>query len=80
MGGSVLVFKDEIDAVLASELHRISVAGRDGPAPIDAVVAAVREAYPELEPSFVRLPRRSDETVEVWTDGEAGPRFYVDPY
>lgn len=80
LSGSVLVFKDEIDAALAPELHRVEVPETAAPAPLDAVVASVREALPGHVPSLVRLPRSAQESVEVWTDGEDGPRGYVDPY
>ena len=78
LSGSVLVFHDEIDALLTPELHRVEV--RDTRASLDRVVAAVRAHRSDVEPSFIRLPREPGQSVEVWTDGEAGPRVYVDPY
>lgn len=76
--GTVLVFHDEIDALLAPELHRVEPGTER--ASLDRVVAAARAAEPDHTPSFVRLPRHATESTEIWTDGEEGPAVFVDPY
>lgn len=78
--GTVLVFHDEIDALLAPELHRVEAAPGAQTAPLDRVVAAAGSYEPGHTPSYVRLPRHPGESAEIWTDGEAGPAVFVDPY
>jgi uncharacterized iron-regulated membrane protein len=76
--GTLLVFHDEIDALLAPQLHR--VAPHVQRATLDDVLSAARVHAAPHSPSFIRLPRHERQSVEIWTDGEAGPQVFVDPY
>lgn len=76
--GSLLVFHDEIDALLDPQLHRVEP--RAERAALDDIVAAARASEPAHTPSYVRMPRHEHESIEIWTDGEEGPAIFVDPY
>lgn len=76
--GSVLVWKNEIDALLHPELLRVEPAAAR--LPIQQVVAAAARAYPEHRPSLVQMPRGPEESVEVSTAGPDALQVYVDPY
>lgn len=75
--GSVLVFHEEIDAVLYPELVRVEPQGV--PVSLDAAMDAVRAAFPGHEPARLDLARAPHETHEVTMHGD-GLTVYVDPY
>jgi uncharacterized iron-regulated membrane protein len=76
--GSLLVFGDALEWILYPELQRVEP-GR-AHAPLEALVAQARAAYPEGKPAFLRLPRSQSETVQVYMNADDGPRVYLDPY
>lgn len=76
--GSILVFDEEIDAVLNPDLLR--VAPGEDEAPFQQVVASVTAAFPEHPVSYIRLPRSPGETYEVTTVGADPLEIFVDPY
>lgn len=84
LSGGVLVFRKEIDRMLAPGLLRVEPGG--APAPLAEVMAAVERARPGDLVGMVSMPRAPDETYEVWTQSAARPRtagihlVYVDPY
>lgn len=76
--GSILVFDEEIDAVLNPGL--LSVTPGEERAPLQRVVASVAAAYPEHPVSYIRMPRGPSETYEVTTAGTDPLEIFVDPY
>lgn len=76
--GSVLVWKNEIDALLHPELLRVEPTGAR--LPIQQAVDAASRAYPGHRPSLVQMPRGPEESVEVNTAGPDELQVYVDPY
>lgn len=80
VSGSVLVFRAEIDAALNPELLRVEPGA--AAAPLAEVVEAAREAVPDAVVGALRMPRRTDEPVEVWMRTPEEPEIlaYVDPY
>ena len=77
LSGSLLVFREEIDALLYPKLVRTS--GDDARVPLERVMTAVRAAPGTAPPYSIRFPRVEDGVYEIWTRGEDGPRVYVDP-
>lgn len=78
LSGSALVFRSEIDAALNPHLLRV-VPGPER-APLQPMLARVRQAYPNEAPTRLRMPQRADGTYEVWL-GTAPSRYvYVDQY
>ena len=76
--GGLLVFSDELERVLHPELQRVEPGGAH--APLEALIAQARTAYPQGRPAFLRLPRSESGTVEVYMNTKDGPRVYLDPY
>ncbi|HYE57038.1 MAG TPA: PepSY-associated TM helix domain-containing protein, partial [Rhodothermales bacterium] len=76
LSGSLLVFRPEIDAAMYPALHRVSV----GPerAPLDSVMAAVRQAYPSMPVSRIDYAARPEGTLKVvLADSRT---VFADPY
>lgn len=76
--GSLLVFRDEIDALLHPELRRVVPGDRS--VPLQAVMETLRQAYPDDRPLYLRLPRAAEGVYELWMNAETGRRVYIDPY
>jgi uncharacterized iron-regulated membrane protein len=76
--GSILVFDEEIDAMLNPELLR--VAPGEVQVSLQRVVASLGAAYPEHPVSYIRMPRGPSETYEVTTAGADPLEIFVDPY
>lgn len=76
--GSALVFRNEIDAILHSELLRVA----PGPVRItlDDALAAAEGAHPGQRSARVQMPRTPTETYEITMAGEDPLQVYVDPY
>ena len=80
LSGSVLVWRNEIDALLHPELLRVAPAARH--LPLQRVIETVRAAYPDRVVSAVQLARNPGEAVEVTLAGAGAEplQVYVDPY
>lgn len=76
--GSALVFQDPLDRLLHPEL--VSVTPSAERAPLDAILADVRRAYPGERPSHLRMPRSAGQSLEITMAGEAPLQVYVDPH
>jgi uncharacterized iron-regulated membrane protein len=76
--GSLLVFRAEIDTLLAPHLLRVEPAGER--VAVERVLGSVRAAFPGEAPLRVQMPREAEETFEVTLAGEAGRMVYVHPY
>lgn len=76
--GSVLVWKNEIDALLHPGLLRVE------PAPaglsLQEVVEVAERAYPDRPAARIQMARAPGESVEVTTAGADPLQVYVDPY
>lgn len=78
LSGSALVFGDELDHVLHSELRRVVAVGE--PAPLAKVIAAVEESQAGRLPRHLRMPDAQDAPIEAWMDSRGDLKVYVDPY
>ncbi|MEO6423660.1 MAG: PepSY-associated TM helix domain-containing protein [Candidatus Nitrotoga sp.] len=76
--GSVLVFREEIEALVYPELMK-SVP-RDERVSLQSVLETVRHAYPEDKPYFIRMPRTPEQTYVVKMNSAHDLFVYVDPY
>lgn len=76
--GSILVFDEEIDALLNPALRVANPAAER--VSFDQAITNVEAAYPELPVSYVRMPRGPDETYEITTAGTEPVQIFVDPY
>ena len=76
--GSILVFDEEIDALLNPEL--LVVEAGESRVPFQQVVSTVEAAYPDQPISYVRMPRGAGETFEVTTAGTPALEIFVDPH
>lgn len=76
--GSVLVFREELEALVHPQLLVSTGAGeRVG---VEAVVQTVQRAYPADRPFTIRMPRTPCETYLVKLNGAHDRFVYVDPY
>src|SRR5687767_26724 len=76
--GSILVWRNEIDALLHPELLRVVPAADR--MPLQSVVDVVRAAYPGRGISMIQMPRAAEESVELTLAGSEPLQVYVDPY
>lgn len=76
--GSILVFDEEIDAVLNPGLLRVAPGEEE--VSFQNVAATVTAAYPEHPVSYIRMPRNRGESYEVTTAGADPLEIFVDPY
>lgn len=78
LSGSVLVFREELEALAHPHLRVSGGAGeRVG---LEDVVATVQRAYPAERPFAVRMPRAPQETYLVKLNSAHDRFVYVDPY
>lgn len=78
LSGSVLVFRDEIEAIAYPEL--LVTAARGERIAVDEVLQRVRRAYPDDLPFAIRMPRTPQQTYMVKLNGAHDLFVYVDPY
>ena len=78
LSGSVLVFRDEIEAVAYPEL--LVTAARGERIAVDDMLQRVRRAYPDDLPFAIRMPRTPQQTYMVKFNGAHDLFVYVDPY
>jgi uncharacterized iron-regulated membrane protein len=78
LSGSLLVFHEELDALLNPSLLR--VAPQRERIPVQSALDLVRRAYPGASFVYIRMPRAADQVYELWMDAAGGLRVYVDPY
>jgi uncharacterized iron-regulated membrane protein len=76
--GSVLVWKNEIDALLHPELLRVEPA--QSRISLQQVVETAARAFPDRPAAFIQMARSPWESVEVNTAGADPLQVYVDPY
>lgn len=76
--GSLLVFDDEMDALLNPRL--LQVEPQALPRDVDAAVQSVRAAYPDEPLGGLRLPRTADEPYVFRIGTEQVRHVHVDPY
>lgn len=78
LSGSVLVFRDEIEAIAYPEL--LVTEARGERIAVDEVLQQVRRAYPDDLPFAIRMPRAPQQTYMVKLNGAHDRFVYVDPY
>lgn len=81
--GSAVVYYEEIDSWLNSDLRRVEMAGE--PAEPGAWIEAAEQAYPDRYVRFIDLPDEPGKTVRIAmppTSDDHAPSYevYVDPY
>ncbi|MDP1679849.1 MAG: PepSY domain-containing protein, partial [Candidatus Nitrotoga sp.] len=76
--GSVLVFREEIEALVYPEL--MNTVPRDERVSLQMVLETVQHAYPEDKPFFIRMPRTPEQTYLVKMNNAHDLFVYVDPY
>ncbi|HQS82859.1 MAG TPA: PepSY-associated TM helix domain-containing protein [Thiobacillus sp.] len=76
--GSVLVFREELDALAQPEL--LATAQQGERVTVDAVLQTVRRAYPADRPFAIRMPRTPQQTYLVKLNSAHGLFVYVDPH
>jgi uncharacterized iron-regulated membrane protein len=72
--GSAIVFGPEIDRRLNP--HLLTIVPRGKPISPQAVLTAVRKAYPDEAPLLIHVPESLDETYEVRMNTKPGQEFY----
>lgn len=78
LSGSVLVFREELEAL--AHPHLLVSAGAGERVAVEDVVAAVQRAYPADKPFAIRMPRAPHETYLVKLNSAHDRFVYVDPY
>lgn len=76
--GSMIVFREEIEALMYPELMETVV--RDDRAPLQTVLNAVKYAYPEDKLFSVRMPRTPQQTYQLKMNNAHDLFVYADPY
>ncbi|BBJ22238.1 PepSY-associated TM helix domain-containing protein [Candidatus Nitrotoga sp. AM1P] len=76
--GSVLVFREEIEALVYPEL--MNTVPRDERVSLQTMLKTVQHAHPEDKPFFIRMPRTPEQTYLVKMNGAHDLFVYVDPY
>lgn len=76
--GSMIVFREEIEALLHPELMEAAASGER--VPLQAVLNAVRQAYPDDTVFSVRMPRTPEQTYLLKMNEPHGLFVYADPY
>ncbi len=78
LSGSVLVFREEIEAFAYPELLVTTAQGER--VAVDEVLQTVQRAYPEDRPFAIRIPRTPQQTYLVKMNSAHDLFVYVDPY
>ena len=76
--GSMVVFRDEIEALTHPELMETAVG--EERVPVRAVLDAVRRAYPEDKLLYLRMPRTPQQTYLFKMNSAHDLFVYADPY
>ncbi len=76
--GSVLVFREEIEALVYPEL--MNTVPRDERVSLQTVLETVQHAHPEDKPFFIRMPRTPEQIYLVKMNNAHDLFVYVDPY
>ena len=76
--GSLLVFREEIEALVYPELMK--TVPRDERVSLQAVLESVGRAYPQDRPFAIRMPRTPQQTYLVRMNNAHDLFVYVDPY
>ena len=76
--GSMIVFREEIEALLHPELMEITARGER--VPLQIVLNAARHAYPDDTVFSVRMPRTPEQTYLLKMNEPHGLFVYADPY
>lgn len=78
LSGSVLVFREELEALAYPQLLVSNAAGER--IAVEEVVQTVQRAYPADRPFAIRVPRSSRETYLVKLNSAHDRVVYIDPY
>jgi len=78
LSGSVLVFRDEIEALVSPEMRVTTAQGKH--VTVDKVLQTVQRAYPDDRPFAIRLPRTPQQTYLIKMNTAHALFVYVDPY
>ena len=76
--GSMVVFRDEIEALAHPELMETAVGEKR--IPVQAVLDRVKGAYPQDKPLYLRMPRTPQETYLFKMNSAHDLFVYADPY
>ncbi len=78
--GSAIVFHQELDRALNPSLMRVVPQAQQ--LSIDAILAPVQAAHPDLPLQFIRVPQTSEQTYQVTMTNPDGQRLetFVNPY
>ena len=76
--GSIVVFRDEIEGLVHPELMETVV--RDERVPVQAVLNAVKHAYPQDKLLSLRMPRMPQQTYLLKMNDAHDLFVYADPY
>lgn len=76
--GSVLVFREELEALAQPDLHVTAQQGER--IAVEAVLQTVRRAYPADQPFAIRMPRTPQQTYLVKLNNAHDLFVYVDPH
>ncbi|MDE2366357.1 MAG: PepSY domain-containing protein [Betaproteobacteria bacterium] len=76
--GSMIVFREEIEELMHPEL--LQTVARNERVPVQAVLDAVKQAYPQDRLLFMRMPRTPRQTYMLKMNDAYGLFIYADPY
>ncbi len=76
--GSMIVFREEIEELMHPDLMAATVRGER--VPVQAVVNAARQAYPQDKLLSIRMPRTPQQTYLLKMNDAHGLFIYIDPY
>lgn len=78
LSGSMIVFREEIEKLMHSELLETAVRGER--VPVQIVLNTVKRAYPNDKIVFIRMPRMPQETYLFKMNSAHDLFVYADPY
>ena len=85
--GSILVFYDELDSLLNSDIRRIPAHDMREQLPVNEIINTVIVAYPEMYISRFFFPKKNNESIRLQlsyrapiNDSSGGFSIYLNPY
>jgi len=76
--GSLLVFRDEIDAALNPSLFKVMAEQRR--MPVEEIVPLVKKQYPNYQFSYMALPGKSPPSPYIFYNLKKEEQFFINPY